>query len=143
MLLNYASTAAVAVTFFTVLLFLGPLYGHRYMYLGANLFFHLLIPLLAMLAFCLMEEKRLSFRESFLPVICPLIYGICYYINIQINGIGEWPDTNDFYGFLNWGLAFGFVIFGGILLLDWLSSLALRGLHNISFQRSAARTEQE
>ena len=128
--LNLMSTAAVAVTFFTVMCFLGPLYGHRNLLQGPNLFFHLLIPLMAMLAFCLMGGEALPRGAALPPVLCPLVYGVLYYLNICFNGVGLWPDTNDWYGFLNWGTAVGFLIFAFIRLLDWLAALTLLGLRS-------------
>ena len=136
--LNLMSTAAVAVTFFTVFCFLGPLYGYRNMLQGPNLWFHLLIPLMAMLGFSLMGGEPLPRRAALTPVLCPLLYGLVYYLNICINGIGAWPKTNDWYGFLNWGTPVGFVIFGFILLLDWLAALALRRLHQHFSKKEAS-----
>ena len=127
--LNLMSTAAVAVTFLTVFCFLGPLYGLGNMLQGPNLWFHLIIPLTAMLAFCLMGGESLPRGAALPPLLCPLLYGLVYYLNICLNGIGTWPKTNDWYGFLNWGTPVAFLIFGFILLIDWAAALSLIGLH--------------
>ena len=53
-----------------------------------------------------------------------LIYGAGYLGNILLNGVGEWPDTNDWYSFMMWGYPSAFAIYGGLILI----SLALGGL---------------
>ena len=45
--LKYTAGIAVFITFTVVAGFLGPLYGFGNMYSGANLFFHLIVPVLA------------------------------------------------------------------------------------------------
>ena len=57
-------------------------------------------------------------------------------MNILINGIGVWPDTNDWYGFLNWGLPMGLVIFAGLCLITWLAGALIRVVNNY-FDRKA------
>lgn len=56
MLLKFTGTVAVGVTFFTVMLFLGPMMGYGPMVTGHNLFLHVLNPLAAMLSFALLER---------------------------------------------------------------------------------------
>jgi len=53
------------------------------------------------------------------------VYGFLYTGNIIINGKGEWPDSNDFYGFLNWGYGFGAVIFAGTVTVSWTTAQIL------------------
>ena len=127
--LSYIGTAAVGVTLMVVLLFLGPLYGYREMLKGANLWFHLLIPLLAILDHILLEPgERPEFRDTFLCLIPAFLYGVVYAVNIALNGTGEWPNTNDWYLFFRWGVPVGIVIYAAILLLNWGIALTLRVL---------------
>ncbi|MBQ6095738.1 MAG: hypothetical protein IJL09_10080 [Lachnospiraceae bacterium] len=125
MTLKLAAAASVAVTFLVVAGFLGPLYGYRYMYLGSNFFFHLTLPLLGMIEFCLLE-KTISFQKTFLASIPTVLYGCVYLGNILINGTGEWPGTNDWYGFYLWGLGVALVIFAAIVLISWGVACLLR-----------------
>ena len=114
------AVSAVGVTFLVIAAFLGPIYGHASMYHGSNLYFHLIVPLFAVADFILMEpDSKLSFRFTWLSVIPTFLYGICYLINILVNGTGTWPDTNDWYGFMNWGLPVGIVIFLMNNLVSW------------------------
>ncbi len=128
--LSYVGTVAVGVTLMVVLLFLGPLYGYRSMLEGANLWFHLVIPLLAILDHILLEQgDRPTFRDTLLAMLPSFLYGIGYAANLLINGFGgEWPDTNDWYLFFHWGTPVGIGIYIAILALTWGIALALRGL---------------
>ena len=124
--LKYLSTAAVFVTFTVVVVFLGPMYGYGRMYYGSNLFFHLLIPLAAILEYVFFGEE-LSFRESFFAVAPPVLYGIGYLTNCIVNGVGSWETVkNDWYQFLEWGYGVGIVIFIVIAALAWGLGLAIR-----------------
>ena len=92
---KHVGAAAVGVTFFTVFCFLGFLYGYRSMIEGANLFMHLLTPLLAMLGFCFLErEPLIRFRCVFLGLLPTILYGIVYITMVFVEK--RWPD---FYGF--------------------------------------------
>lgn len=130
MTLKLSAAAAVTVTFLVVACFFGPLYGYRYMYLGSNLWFHLIIPLLGMIEFCLLDGT-IPFRMTFLAGTPALVYGCFYLGNILINGKGEWPDTNDWYGFLNWGWGPAFVIFAVIILTSWGTACLLRVINKL------------
>ena len=128
MLLKLMAAAAVGLTFLIVAGFLGLLYGHRFMYKNANLFFHLILPLTAMAEYVLLPVPKggVPFKWTFCTMIPVFLYGSVYLTNNLVNGTGEWPDTNDFYGFLNWGLPVGIVIFAGIMLAVWGIACALR-----------------
>ena len=122
MLAKLMAAAAVGLTFLVIAAFLGPLYGLLKMYRGANFFFHLVLPLTAMTEFVLCpgeEGTTIPFRWTLYTMIPVAVYGAWYLANNLINGIGEWPNTNDFYGFLNWGLPVGIVIFAFIMLAIW------------------------
>ena len=123
---KYVACVAVMVTFCVVALFLGPIYGYGFLYQGSNLWFHLIIPLAAMFEALFLARQRYTNRDTCLAMLPALCYGTFYLINIAVNGKGEWPGTNDWYGFLNWGWAIGFLIFAGIALTSWLLGLLLR-----------------
>ncbi|MBR6403459.1 MAG: hypothetical protein IKS48_08775 [Eubacterium sp.] len=124
------TASAVGLTFVTIAAFLQPLYPDLNLYEGSNKFFHLIVPLIAIVEFIFMEvDGKIPFRYTFLAVIPAVLYGIGYVINILINGVGEWPDSNDWYGFLNWGYPVGFGIFVGIVIMNWLIACVLRGLN--------------
>jgi hypothetical protein len=123
---KYVACVAVMVTFCVVALFLGPIYGYGFLYQGSNLWFHLIIPLAALFEALFLAGQRYTKRDNCLSMLPALCYGTFYLINIAVNGKGEWPDTNDWYGFLNWGWGFGFLIFAGIAFTSWMLGLILR-----------------
>lgn len=128
-LLKYIAAAAVGLTCVVVLTFLGPLYGYPAMFAGGSLFMHLLTPLIAIAEIIFLSDVTYTRKDNRLVVLSPLIYGVFYLGNIIINGIGEWPDTNDWYLFLTWGYPVGIFIFAVICVVTWLLGLTMRKLH--------------
>ena len=128
---KYVACVCVGLTFVTVMVFLGPLYGYPFMFAGANLFFHLLIPVASMAEFVLMNATPMTLRHNLEATLPTLLYGSVYLINILFNGVGEYPDTNDWYGFVNWGLPVGIVIFAMISMAAFVIGLALRRLNTM------------
>ena len=128
--LKLAGASAVTLTLLVVLLFLWPVFHIPGLYSGANLWLHLLIPLMAIASFVLGAKEPISLKESVFSVIPMLIYGAWYVGNNIIYGIGEWPDTRDWYGFLTWGWGIGILILIAIILMTWGAGLILRFAHN-------------
>ncbi len=127
--LKYIAAAAVGLTFLTIAAFLGPLYGHSNMYHGANMFFHLIIPLMAMAEFIFLNDNKMGLKENLYTMVPPILYGTGYLINILVNG----AEGNDFYAFTAWGLPIGIVIFAGIVATTFLLGLILRKLNRKEF----------
>ena len=134
--LKLMSAAATGLTFTVVVLFLGPIYGYGRMYKNANLFFHLIVPLIAMVDYVLLPEIKKEMKWRILSAALTLLYGIGYVLNILINGMGgRYPNNNDFYFFLRWGWGVAILIFAVIVsvsfgitcLLSWLNKKAGAG----------------
>ena len=125
-ILKYVSAVGVFVTFTVVMTFLGPLYGYGMMFSGANLFFHLLIPIFAIIEYVLFSEK-ISFKETFFAMIPPFVYGVGYLTNCLVNGIGSWEtgNRNDWYYFLEWGYGIGVALFVFLIVVAWGLGVAL------------------
>ena len=129
--LKLAAVVGVAITFAVVAFMFGPLYGFLQFYKRGNLYFHLLLPVTAMIEFIVVRRKKMPFRYAVFAAVPTLIYAIGYLLNILINGIGgAWPDTNDFYGFLNWGWPVGIAIFPGIPLTAFGVACIFRAISN-------------
>lgn len=136
--LKLMSASAVMVTFIVVVAFLGPVYGFDKLYAGSNFFYHLVIPLAAFVDYCIAEKiEKNPFRDTAFATIPVLLYGAGYLTNIAINGVGVWPDTNDWYGFTTWGTPMTVVIFGAIILISWIMAVIMRGIHQILRRRFA------
>ena len=74
--------------------------------------------------------EPLPFRSTFLAVIPMLLYGLCYLVNILVNGVGEGRAANDWYGFVRWGFPVGMAIFGIITLGTWMIAVLIRKLNH-------------
>lgn len=129
--LKLAAVCGVAITFAVVAFMFGPLYGYPQFYKRGNLFFHLLLPVMAMAEFIVVKRKRIPFLHTIIAAVPTLLYGIGYMLNILINGIGgPWPDTNDFYAFLSWGWPVGIGIFAGITITAFAVACLFRVISN-------------
>ena len=116
--LKYIAAVAVFVTLTVVMAFFGPLYGYRNMIGGANLWFHLLVPVAAILEQIFLSGYDAGRKDNLLAGLPALLYGLVYLINLLLNGVGKEPFSNDWYGFLLWGWPVGFAIFGVIVLIS-------------------------
>ncbi len=100
MVLKFTATSAVALTFFTVALFLSPLlasYGKSYftLFRGNGFFFHFLIPALSVVNFIVFEKTpELPFQSTFIAILPTIAYSFVY--TIMVAGFKTWPD---FYSF--------------------------------------------
>ena len=86
-ILKLVSTTAVALTFFIVFAYLGPISEHGIlsMIMNSNLFFHLLIPVLSIIDFILYEKNDLiKFKYTLFGIIPTFIYGIYYFSQVII-----------------------------------------------------------
>lgn len=126
LMLKYVGTAAVAVTLLTVLVFLGPTQGYKFLLTGDGLFLHLIGPVLAIVSFCFLEtETPLSFAESLLGLLPMILYGILYLIKVIL--VPEEKRWDDFYGFNKggkWAVSFTAMVIGTFLICVVLRLLA-------------------
>lgn len=119
---KYVAAVSVGLTFATIAFFLGPLYGMLSMYTGANFWFHLIVPVVAMLEFVFLSETEVGVKDNLLAVVPMLLYGAVYLLNVILRG----TEGNDWYGFVNWGLPIGIVIFAVLCIATYGIGLLLR-----------------
>lgn len=96
---KYVAVCAVTLTLLTVVCFLAPTQGWGKMFGGANLWLHLICPVLCILSFQLLEtEAPLPFGATFAALVPVLLYGAVYLAMVVFVGEerGGWKD---FYGF--------------------------------------------
>lgn len=107
-LLKYIFTVGVTLTMLTVLLYLAPVVEKSYppLFKGANLYFHLLVPLLGVISFCFFEKgASISIPQVFLGLIPFALYGIYYSINALSHAEnGQVSLKYDWYSFLANGI---------------------------------------
>ena len=103
MICKYLSVCCVTLTFLVVTIYLAPInlqYGNSYWhsFVGSNLFFHGLIPLLSMVDFFFDLSTEIRFRYTPLSVLPMLIYGLLYMINIEVKWIpGDLDSQGNMY----------------------------------------------
>lgn len=137
--LRLVTTTGVALTFVTVEAFLAPaLYGYASMHAGANLWFHLVLPLLATASFCLVEADRpLPLRWTLASLVPMVLYGVGYCANLLVNGLGAPGHTNDWYGFAQWGIERMPIVFAVMVVVVWLIACGLRAANQRVYRMRA------
>ena len=81
---NHVGVTAVSLTFLIVVAFLAPGYGYDKMYIGANLFFHALVPLVAIINYLFFEkEAKISFKNTLFCLLPCALYGTVYKYEIE------------------------------------------------------------
>ena len=93
-ILKYMGTVSVALTFLTVIFFLGPTQGFNNMYNNVSFFMHMATPILSIISYTLFEGIELDQRVTITSIIPMVIYGMVYMTNVVYKY--RW---NDFYGF--------------------------------------------
>ena len=130
---KFVGTAAVTLTFMTVMLFLGPIYGHLLLLSDTSLYTHLGGPLLAFVSFVFLEvDERLSLKTALLGMLPSILYGIVYFIEVMII-TAERGGWKDFYAFNANGLWYVSIV--AMNTAAFLISLGIVALHNLSHKK--------
>ncbi|MBQ1742053.1 MAG: hypothetical protein II045_03050 [Oscillospiraceae bacterium] len=126
-MLKYVGTAAVSVTMLTVLFFLGPTIGYGKLLQGADFFLHLVLPLLALVSFCVLERRVLSLPAALTGLLPVALYSVLYIYRVLC--APESRRWEDFYGFNKggkWPLALAAMLIGTLLICLGLMALQNR-----------------
>ena len=98
LVLKFVGTAAVSVTFLTVMCFLGPVvYDYKKMLTGPDLFLHLICPVLAIVSLLVWDMPAGGFWLVLLGMLPVVIYGVFYIYRVIF--APEDKRWQDFYGF--------------------------------------------
>ena len=129
LILKYAGTVAVTLTFVTVVVFLGPMVeamGHGYfkLFQNENFFLHFLSPILAIISFvCFEQIENFKFTETLYGVIPTVLYSFAYLPMVVIGKEnGGWPD-------------FYMLTFGGHM---WVAPISLIVMYGATFGLAVA-----
>jgi hypothetical protein len=129
MIFKQITTVALTITFLVTLFYLAPFspYGFFSLYLNANLFFHLIVPVLAIISYVFFEKYKNDTEYAWWGLSTMIIY-ITYYLTNIIAHIAENNIPKyDFYGFTNGNLRNIAVIVPIFLLLTyWVSDGLIR-----------------
>ena len=133
-LLKYTAAVCLGLTFVTVMVFLGPLYGYIAMLQKANLWFHLLIPLTAIAEFVFFNREPIGVKNCAASMLPMLAYATFYLFYNLIMGRDEDPFRYDWYGFLLWGWGVGVVILAVICAGTFGIAALIRSLNRKRFR---------
>jgi len=124
--LKFVATSAIILTFITTLFFLVPQYGLYAMYNNSNLFFHLIVPVLAIVSYVFFEKHNNKYKYAILGIIPMFLYSIYYAGMIIINlDNGGLTYKYDFYGFLQGNINNIYIVIPVIYLVTYLFALLL------------------
>lgn len=125
-ILKFIGTSAVTLTFLVTAIFLVPQSTIYNLYSNSNLFFHLIVPLLAIVSYIWFEKYDNKIRYGVLGIIPMFLYSIYYISMILINlDNGGLTYKYDFYGFLKGNLNNIVVVIPVIYLVTYLISFVL------------------
>lgn len=131
---KFIATVGVTVTFLTVFLYLGPSSdgGLYSMLLNSNLFYHLIIPVLAIISFAFFEKsskiKKSYVKYGMVPV---LLYSMFYMTNVVTHIENSHVSTDyDWYWFVQNGLWKTFIVVPAMFLLTYIVSYILWDVNN-------------
>ena len=132
---NHVGVTAVSLTFIIVILFLAPGYGFNLMYNGANLFFHGIVPVVAMVNYMFIEKEcAIKFKDTLFSMIPPIIYGLVYFIVVaSMNGYGN--INIDFYLFGKDGPFIGALYYLAIVAIAYAFGLLVYFINHLVFKK--------
>jgi len=137
-LLKLMFTTGVTVTLLTVLFYLAPVTGSNAgtLFMNANLFYHLLVPVLAIITFVFFEKSdAIIVKQTPYCLIPTILYGIYYCLNIFAHTSGgSVPAEYDWYGFARGGVIVMFVVFAVMIVLTYFVILILWNLNKTKKQ---------
>ncbi len=108
-ILKLLAVAEISITFIITATYLAPQLGSTWwrLYINNNLFNHLITPILAIISFVFLEEKKeIKFPYCFLGILPVFLYGIMYIINVytHLDEHGHTDLTYDIYGLMRFGV---------------------------------------
>ena len=138
-IIKLSATSAVALTFFVVFLYLGPIteYGMIAMIANSNLFFHLIIPVLSMITFIFFEKtNKIDFKYTLFGVFPALLYAIFYISNIIFHmENGKVSPVYDWYWFVQNGVWTAFIVAPIIFIATYIISFLLWKFNRITKEK--------
>ena len=104
LVVRFASTCSVAVTFMTVICYLGPRFKNwGYLLGGYNFWLHLAFPLMAIASLLLRSPVAFPFTVAFTGLVPVILYGILYFCKVILAPPErKWDDLYGFADGVNW-----------------------------------------
>ena len=129
-ILKLTASAAVALTFITVVVFLAPTCKEGYldMFKRSGFYYHLVIPLLSIADFALMPDSpEIPLVHTLIGIIPSVLYAIIYSVNVFSHAEnGKVSGKYDWYGFVSAGTKFALPAAIIVIGCNYLLTLFLR-----------------
>ena len=127
--LKYMSCVGVLLTFFVTAFFLAPTskaFPFFAFYQNSNLFFHFMVPVLSGITFLFFEERKMSFKTTFLGMVPMAIYAVFYMSSVFAHMENHTVSYHyDFYGFLRAGTMSAFYVIPIVFVATYVISFGL------------------
>lgn len=127
--LKLAATTGVTLTMLTTLVYLAPRdpLGYFNKFVDSNFFFHLIVPLIALVSFICFEKTNKMPKKTAIIAILPMIAYTIYYAINAFSHIENGVVSNeyDLYGFIDAGVLFSIIIIPLMILITYLISVVL------------------
>lgn len=141
--LKLVGTVGVSLTFLTVVAFLAPFVAPTYwsLFVNAQLFMHLLTPVVSIVTFVFFEDTDdIRLRETLWGMLPMVVYSIFYMTTAFTHIVdGKVPYQYDWYAFVQlglWQIAVSLpVMLGATYLISWLLWLGNRGVYKAGQKR--------
>lgn len=122
-ILKYIAVTSLMVTFLVVIFILAPMFGFNYVYflfVGANLYYHFLCPIIAFISFVFFEEYEIKgYKENLLATSFTGIYAFIFIIlNILKIVDGPYPFLQIYKNPIYMSVLWFFLIVGGSFFLS-------------------------
>ena len=136
-ILKFLGVVGTTITFLTVVCFLAPNAaksgeGYWSMFQGPNLYYHLIVPILAIFSF-VFTELNASFKLPYTPIglVSVVGYGIFYIINYFCHLIDDGNGGYDWYGFIGDSKRPVWLVAIIMLIASYLICIVLYFLHRL------------
>ena len=134
-MIKLIAVAEISITFIITATYLAPSLGSIWwrLYLNNNFFNHLITPVLAIVSFTVLEERReIKFPYSFLGTIPVVTYGTVYTINVytHLDANGNTDLAYDIYGLMRFGTGVFILFVIGFFAFSFVVTLFYRFIKN-------------
>jgi len=119
MQLKFVGTSAVALTFLTVVVFLGPTMGYGKMFEGTGFFLHGVNPVLAIFSLLFFEKGGVMTWWTVLYGMIPtFLYGTLYFVKVVVlpREKGGWGDFYSFNQGGKWPISMALMLIGDLII---------------------------
>lgn len=131
-------TTGVTLTFLTVVFYLVPLMGSKWLLLftGSQLFFHLIIPVLSIITIIFFEDNKVDSKYTWYNLIPVILYGIFYMIVALTHQVDGHIDIEyDWYLFMSHGITWGILSFVIMIIFNMIIINILNKLTGIFLKK--------